>query len=243
MENIIEIKNLSKKFRKVLALSDVNLEIKKGELFGLLGINGAGKSTLIKILSCLILPTTGKITISGFDIEKQEKNVKQIINIAPQETSIAPNLTVLENLEFFAKIYYKDNIKIKEKVEELIQQFELKDILNKRSKTLSGGYKRRLSIAISLISEPKILFLDEPTLGLDILTRRALWNIILSLKTKTTIILTTHYLEEIQSLCDRVGILTDGKLRFVGTIEECIKETNETSFENAFIKISQKGGK
>lgn len=241
MEAIIKIENLTKHFKNTLALNNISLEIFQGELFGLLGINGAGKSTLIKILSCLMHQTSGKATIYDFDTEKKENEVKKFIAIAPQDTSVAMNLTVFENLKFFAEIHFKDKETQNEKIEEMIKLFCLESVLKKKAKSLSGGFKKRLSIALSLISNPKILFLDEPTLGLDIVARRMLWDIILSLKGKTTIILTTHYLEEIESLCDRVGILCEGNLKFQGTIEECITKTGEKSFEDAFIKLSTGG--
>lgn len=241
MEAIIKIENLTKQFKNTLALNNVSLEIFQGELFGLLGINGAGKSTLIKILSCLMYQTSGKATVYDFDTEKKDSEVKKFISIAPQDTSVAMNLTVYENLKFFAEIYYKDKETQTEKIEDMIKLFCLESVLKKKAKSLSGGFKKRLSIALSLISNPKILFLDEPTLGLDIVARRMLWDIILSLKGKTTIILTTHYLEEIESLCDRVGILCEGNLKFQGTIDECITKTGEESFEDAFIKLSTGG--
>ena len=194
----IEIKNISKRYKNgVVALKDLSLTINAGELFGLLGVNGAGKTTLIKILSGLSKKDSGKAYINGYDLDCDIDKIKQIIDVSPQETSVAPNLTVLENLEFFANVYSVQDAMY---LEEIISTFSLEEVLNQKAKTLSGGYKRRLSIAIALISKPQVLFLDEPTLGLDVLARRELWKIILKLKGKITIVLTSHYLEEIENL-------------------------------------------
>ena len=232
--NIITIDNVCKNYKSKKALDNVSLSIKKGELFGLLGVNGAGKTTLIKILCGLTRKTSGTITINNFNLDKEIDKIKEIIDISPQETSLANNLTVKENLEFFANIYNNNDVKV---INEIIDIFNLNEVLNQRAKTLSGGYKRRLSIAIALISKPKILFLDEPTLGLDVFARRELWNIIKKLQKNITIILTSHYLEEIENLCDRVAILSNGKLLKTGTIEEIKQITNTQNFEDAFIKL------
>ena len=232
---MIKINNLTKKYKEKLAVDNLNLEIKTGELFSLLGTNGAGKTTTIKMISTLILPTSGTININGLDIIKDREKIKRIINISPQETAIAPNLTVLENLYFMAGIY--EIKKAKEKINELIKLFKLEEVLNQKAKTLSGGYQRKLSIAISLINDPEILFLDEPTLGLDVISRRELWHIIENLKGKITIILTTHYMEEAEILSDRIGIMNKGKLIELGTSKKLIKKTNAKNFEDVFIKI------
>ena len=232
--NIITIDNVCKNYKTKKALDNVSLSIKQGELFGLLGVNGAGKTTLIKILCGLTRKTSGTITINNFNLDKEIDKIKEIIDISPQETSVANNLTVKENLEFFANIYNNNDVKT---INEIIDIFNLNEVLNQRAKTLSGGYKRRLSIAIALISKPKILFLDEPTLGLDVFARRELWNIIKKLQKNITIILTSHYLEEIENLCDRVAILSNGKLLKTGTIEEIKQITNTQNFEDAFIKL------
>lgn len=231
---MIEINNLTKKYKEKTAVNDLSLTINKGELFSLLGTNGAGKTTTIKILSTLILPTSGNIKINNLDIIKDKRKIKEIINISPQETAIAPNLTVLENLYFIADIYKISNKK--EKVEELIKIFKLEEVLKQKAKTLSGGYQRKLSIAISLINNPIVLFLDEPTLGLDVISRRELWKGIKSLKGNTTIILTTHYMEEAEELSDRIGIMNKGKLIELGTAKELIKKKKAKTFEDAFIK-------
>ena len=232
----IETKNLTKKFKDKLAVDQIDLKINEGELFALLGTNGAGKTTTIKMISTLILPTSGEIKVLGLDIKKDAQKIKEIINVSPQETAVAANLTVKENLEFMAAVY---KIKNKEmKIEELIKIFKLDEVLNRKTKVLSGGWQRKLSIALSLINEPKILFLDEPTLGLDVIARRELWNVIGKLKGKITIILTTHYMEEAEKLSDRIGIMNKGKLVLVGTKDELIRKSDTANFEDAFIKIS-----
>ncbi len=232
---MIKINNLTKKYKNKLAVDNLNLEIKTGELFSLLGTNGAGKTTTIKILSSLILPSSGTAVINDFDLVKNRNKIREIINISPQETAVAPNLTVLENLYFMAGIYQIKNKK--KKIEELISLFKLEEVLKQKAKTLSGGYQRKLSIAISLINDPLILFLDEPTLGLDVISRQDLWKVINSLKGKTTIILTTHYMEEAEKLSDRIGIMNKGKLIEVGTSKELMKKAKTKTFEDAFIKI------
>ena len=235
----IETRQLTKKFKEKVAVDEINLQIKKGELFALLGTNGAGKTTTIKMLSGLILPTSGDIEIENMDMKKDIFKIKEILNVSPQETAIGPNLTVKENLEFMAGVYQISNKE--KKIDELIKQFKLEEILNKRTKTLSGGWQRRLSIAISLINNPKILFLDEPTLGLDVIARKELWKVINELKGKITIILTTHYMEEAESLSDRIGIMANGKLVDVGTSEDLIKKTKTNNFEDAFVSIATGG--
>ena len=235
----IETKNLTKKFKEKTAVNGINLSINDGELFALLGTNGAGKTTTIKMLSTLILPTDGEIKINGLDIIKDRQEIKEILNVSPQETAIAPNLSVKENLEFMAGVYQISNKQ--EKIDELVRIFNLEEVLKQKAKTLSGGWQRKVSIAISLINDPKILFLDEPTLGLDVIARKELWNVIENLKGKITIILTTHYMEEAESLSDRVGIMSKGNLVDVGTAEELIKKVDAKNFEDAFVKIATGG--
>ena len=227
--------NLSKKYKDKLAVSSLNLNIKNGELFSLLGTNGAGKTTSIKMLSTLILPTSGEAKVYGYNIDKESQKIKEIINVSPQETAIAPNLTVLENLNFMAGIYKIKNKK--EKIDELIKIFRLEEVLKQKAKTLSGGWQRKLSIALALINNPKVLFLDEPTLGLDVIARKELWTVIENLKGKITIILTTHYMEEAEKLSDRVGIMNKGKLIKIGTVKELISETKTKNLEEAFVKL------
>ena len=232
--SIIKIDGVTKDYKTKRALNNVSFEIEEGDLFGLLGVNGAGKTTLIKIICGLTKKTSGAITVNGFDLDKDIDKIKEIIDISPQETAVANNLTVKENLEFFANIYNNNDGEI---MQEIIDTFSLGEVLNQRAKTLSGGYKRRLSIAIALISKPKILFLDEPTLGLDVFARRELWNIIKKLQKRITIILTSHYLEEIENLCDKVAVLSNGKLLQVGTVEEIKQLSGAQNFEEAFIKL------
>ncbi len=235
----IVTRKLTKKFKDKVAVNEIDLKIKQGELFALLGVNGAGKTTTIKMLSGLILPTSGDIVIDNMNMKKDIFKIKEILNISPQETAIAPNLTVKENLEFMAGVY---RIKDKgNKINELIKQFKLDEILTKRAKTLSGGWQRKVSIAISLINDPKILFLDEPTLGLDVIARKELWKIIEGLKGKITIILTTHYMEEAESLSDRIGIMANGNLVDIGTSKELIRKTKTKNFEDAFVSIATRG--
>lgn len=235
--NSIETHALCKRFKNTVAVDNLNLTIKQGELFSLLGTNGAGKTTTIKMLSTLIEPTSGKILVNGKDIKENMSYVKNIINLSPQETAVAPNLTVKENLTFIAGIY---GIKDKSNLLSVIDMFSLGQVLNKKAKTLSGGWQRKLSIALALINKPQILFLDEPTAALDVIARREMWEHIKSLKGKVTIILTTHYMEEAQALSDRVGIMADSKLKCVGTVEELISLSGEKNFEDAFVALAGK---
>ena len=235
----IETTNLTKKFKDKTVVDNLNLQIKQGELFSLLGTNGAGKTTTIKMLTTLLSPTDGEILINGLNIKNDAQKIKNIINMSPQETAIAPNLTVEENLEFMAGVYQIKNKK--EKIDSLIKTFKLDEVLKQKAKTLSGGWQRKVSIAISLINDPQILFLDEPTLGLDVIARKELWDVINSLKGKITIILTTHYMEEAERLSSRIGIMTKGKLIAIGTAKELMKKTNTQKFEDAFVEIVQRG--
>ena len=231
--------NLSKQYKNVLAVDSINLQIKEGELFSLLGVNGAGKTTTIKMLSCLTRPTSGDALICGHSILQNPTAIKNLIGVSPQETAVAPNLSVKENLELICGIYGLSKTETKQRLELLVDQFRLTEILSRNAGKLSGGYQRRLSIAMALISEPAILFLDEPTLGLDVIARSELWDIIHKLKETTTIILTTHYMDEAEALSDRVGIMKDGKLLVVGTPKELLEKTGTNRMENAFISIIQ----
>ena len=234
MKDVIVISNLNKFYKSVHAVNDLSFSVKEGELFAVLGVNGAGKTTLIKILCGLTKKSSGTVLVDDYNLDESLDKIKEIVDISPQETSVALNLSVKENLDFFASIYNNYDLKY---INDVINIFKLNQVLNQKAKTLSGGYKRRLSIAIALISKPKILFLDEPTLGLDVFARRELWAIINKLKDKVTIILTSHYLEEIEALCDRVAILSKGKLLQVGTINKIKKTANASTFEDAFVKI------
>ncbi len=235
----IKTENLTKRYKNKTAVDSLNLEVKKGELFSLLGVNGAGKTTTIKMLSCLSKPTEGDAFLLGDSIIKAPEKVKAKTNVSPQETAVAKNLSVFDNLVFMAQIYGADKKEARDKAEKLIERFGLEEVRNSRAKTLSGGMQRRLSIAMALISEPEILFLDEPTLGLDVLARRELWDIIRSLHGEVTVILTTHYMEEAEALSDRIGIMQKGSLRAVGTAAEHIEKTGAKSFEDAFVALAR----
>ena len=234
--------DLEKKYKEKVALNKLNLSIKEGELFSLLGTNGAGKTTTIKMLSCLCSPTSGDAILLGDSIVKNPFAVKEKIAVSPQETAVAPNLTVKENLQLISEVYGNNKKDAIRKADEIIESFGLAEIAKSKAKTSSGGWQRRLSIAMSLISNPKILFLDEPTLGLDVIARRELWTMVKELKGKITIILTTHYLEEAEALSDRIGIMTKGKLKAVGTARELMECANAQNFEDAFIALSTDGG-
>lgn len=237
----IKTVDLTKKYKDLTAVDNLNLEVKQGELFSLLGINGAGKTTTIKMLSCLTMPTGGDAYLNGKSIVKEVSEVKRIIGVSPQETAVAPNLSVKENLELMCGIHGFSKEKKQKKIAELTEQFDLGSISKKKAGKLSGGWQRRLSIAMSLISEPEILFLDEPTLGLDVIARSELWDTIRMLKGKITIILTTHYMEEAEALSDRIGIMKGGKLLVVGRADEIKEKAGCDKFEDAFVKIVKEG--
>ncbi len=233
-----EIRNLRKEYKKVTAVRDVSFNINDGEIISLLGMNGAGKTTIIKMLSCLTKPTSGEAFVYGKSILKDPTGVKQLIGISPQENSAAAKLTVEENLRFMCGIYGIDKEKTEENVEKIIKQFSLEEYRDRLAGKLSGGWQKRLSIAMALITEPKILFLDEPTLGLDVMARRELWQIIENLKGKMTIIVTTHYLEESEHLADRIVIMKEGNIKALGTLDELRTLTGEEKLEEIFLKIS-----
>ena len=239
----IETVDLTKKYKDVTAVDQLNLQIKKGELFSLLGVNGAGKTTTIKMLSCLTRPTEGDAFLNGKSICKDTSAVKSLIAISPQETAVAPGLTVEENLELMCGVYGFAKDQQKEKIAEQARLLGLESVMRKRAGKLSGGWQRRLSIAMALISEPQILFLDEPTLGLDVLARSDLWEIIRALKGKVTIILTTHYMEEAEALSDRIAIMKDGKLLICGTAQQIKQQADTDNFEQAFVRLVKGGGK
>ena len=233
----IKIVELVKRYKNLTAVDKLHLEIQQGELFSLLGVNGAGKTTAIKMLSCLTKPTEGDAMVGGYSITKEPEQVKQLIGVSPQETAVAPNLSVKENLELICGIHGFSWEKTIAKINELSRQFELDSVLQRKAGKLSGGWQRRVSIAMALISEPQILFLDEPTLGLDVIARHDLWNIIRSLKGEITIILTTHYMEEAEELSDRIGIMKSGRLLAVGTVDELKLKAGTKDFETAFVSI------
>ena len=238
MEYSIQAKGLTKLYGATRAVDGLTLEIAEGELFALLGINGAGKTTTIKMLSGLTQPTLGEALLLGDSMTKNPARAKAHNGISPQETAVARNLSVLENLAFMARVYGADAKTAAEKARETAEQLGLSEVGKAKAKTLSGGMQRRLSIGMALISNPKILFLDEPTLGLDVIARRELWAVVRRLKGRVTILLTTHYLEEVEALSDRVGIMANGKLTAIGTVQELMRETGAKSFEDAFIALA-----
>lgn len=237
----IKTTKLVKRYKNLTAVDKMGLEIQQGELFSLLGVNGAGKTTAIKMLSCLTKPTSGDAIVGGYSITKESEQVKRLIGVSPQETAVAPNLSVKENLELICGIHGFSKEKTKAKIQGLSEQFSLDSVLLKKAGKLSGGWQRRVSIAMALISEPKILFLDEPTLGLDVLARHDLWESICALKGRITIILTTHYMEEAEALSDRIGIMKSGRLLAVGTVEELNAAAGTNDFETAFVSIVKEG--
>lgn len=232
--NAIQIMGLTKEYGGRRVVDRLELSVPAGELFALLGVNGAGKSTTIKMLSCLTIPTQGDAELMGHSVRTQSHQAKEILAVSPQETAVAPGLTVAENLELMAGIYGRP----KGRVDEVMERLGLTQWAKQRAKTLSGGWQRRLSIAMALVSQPEVLFLDEPTLGLDVLARRELWGVIRGLKGYTTIILTTHYLEEAEALADRVGIMNAGRLRAVGTAAELKALAGCENFEDAFVALA-----
>ena len=232
---------LTKRYKNLTAVDALNLEIRQGELFALLGVNGAGKTTAIKMLSCLTRPTDGEAIVGGYSVTKETEQVKRRIGVSPQETAIAPNLSVQENLELICGIHGFSKAKSEEKIRELCGMFALEDVLKRKAGKLSGGWQRRVSIAMALISEPEILFLDEPTLGLDVLARHELWENVRALKGRITMILTTHYMEEAQALSDRIGIMKSGRLLAVGTADELTAMAGTDDFEAAFVSIVKEG--
>ena len=235
----IKIQDLTKKYKDTLAVDNLSLTVKEGELISLLGINGAGKTTTIKMLSCLTKPTSGDAFLKGKSIISDTAEVKSIIAVSPQETAVAAGLTVLENLQLMCGAHGLNKEKRKEKIAEISELLGLGTIMKKKAGKLSGGQQRRVSIAMALISEPQILFLDEPTLGLDVLIRQELWGIIRNLKGKATIILTTHYMEEAETLSDRIAIMRDGRLLVCDTAEEIKKRAGTDNFEQAFVRIAR----
>jgi ABC-2 type transport system ATP-binding protein len=233
----IQTRSLVKQYKELTAVDQLNLEIQQGELFSLLGVNGAGKTTTIKMLSCLTSPTDGDAFVGEYSITKEPEQVKRVIGVSPQETAVAPNLSVKENLELICGIHGFSKEKTEANIRELDRLFDLNSVMHRKAGKLSGGWQRRVSIAMALIGEPQILFLDEPTLGLDVIARHDLWDVIRSLKGRITIILTTHYMEEAESLSDRIGIMKNGRLLAVGTAEALKEKAGTDNFETAFVSI------
>ncbi|MDD2214131.1 MAG: ABC transporter ATP-binding protein [Oscillospiraceae bacterium] len=234
----IQTENLSKRYGDILAVDQLNLSIEQGETFALLGVNGAGKTTTIKMLSCLLRPSAGDAVILGQRLSGDLSAIKARINLSPQDTAVAPNLSVQENLMFMARIYGQPRRAAEGKARQQARQLGLEPVLNKKARTLSGGMQRRLSLAMALISEPQILFLDEPTLGLDVLARRALWSVITQLKGQVTVVLTSHYMEEVEELADRIGVMARGRLLALGTAGQLRQQTGQSSLEAAFIALT-----
>lgn len=238
----IVVTGLSRQYPDKTAVDNISFSVDKGSIFSLLGVNGAGKTTTIKMLCGLTRPTGGEAYVLSHDIHTELGEVKKLVNISPQDTSVASRLTARENLEFIAGIYGAGRKKQREKADEMIQYFHLQEVADRRAKVLSGGWQRKLSIAMALITEPQIIFLDEPTLGLDVLARRELWEVIRRMKEKITIILTTHYMEEAESLSDKVAVMVDGQIKAMGSVEELKEQTGADNLEEAFVRIAQEGG-
>ena len=239
--NAIQIERLTKRYGDVTAVDNLTLTVKEGELMALLGVNGAGKTTTVKMLSCLTAPTSGDALLMGHSIIREPAAVKSLIAVSPQETAVAPGLTVRENLGLICGVHGFSKEKREAGLRKMTELFDLSSVLDRRAGKLSGGWQRRVSIAMALISNPKILFLDEPTLGLDVLARRDLWGILRSLKGKVTILLTTHYMEEAEALSDRIAIVRDGGLLICDTATAIKNATDADTFEQAFVRIV-KGG-
>lgn len=238
----IVVTGLSRQYPDKTAVDNISFSVDKGSIFSLLGVNGAGKTTTIKMLCGLTRPTGGEAYVLSHNIHTELDEVKKLVNISPQDTSVASRLTVRENLEFIAGIYGAGREKQREKADEMIQYFHLQEVADRRAKVLSGGWQRKLSIAMALITEPQIIFLDEPTLGLDVLARRELWEVIRRMKEKITIILTTHYMEEAESLSDKVAVMVDGQIKAMGSVKELKEQTGVDNLEEAFVRIAQEGG-
>lgn len=235
--NAIELEGLTKVYDRPV-VDGLTLSIREGELFGLLGVNGAGKTTTLRMLSCLTAPTRGDARILGHSVVRESALVKPLLNVSPQETAVAPLLTVRENLELIAGVYGASRAQAAQKASRLMEEFSLQPVERKRARVLSGGWQRRLSIAMALVSEPRVLFLDEPTLGLDVLARRELWSLIRALKGRVTLILTTHYLEEAEALCDRIAVMASGRLVALGTSDELKAQSGAPTFEEAFVRLA-----
>lgn len=238
----IVVTGLSRQYPGKTAVDNISFSVDKGSIFSLLGVNGAGKTTTIKMLCGLTRPTGGEAYVLSHNIHTELDEVKKLVNISPQDTSVASRLTARENLEFIAGIYGADRKKQREKADEMIKYFHLQEVADRRAKVLSGGWQRKLSIAMALITEPQIIFLDEPTLGLDVLARRELWEVIRRMKEKITIILTTHYMEEAESLSDKVAVMVDGQIKAMGSVEELKEQAGADNLEEAFVRIAQEGG-
>ena len=238
---MIRTAGLTKKYGSSTAVDGLDLSIQEGELFSLLGVNGAGKTTTIRMLACLSAPSAGEAFVGGYSCTAQAEEVKRLIGISPQDTAVAGRLTVRENLRFMASLYTPERAEAERRCGEMLEMFRFEENADRQARTLSGGWQRKLSIAMALIGEPKVLFLDEPTLGLDVLARRELWSVIRRLKENRTIILTTHYMEEAEALSDRIAILQRGRMEICGTLAEIEEAAGVSGLENAFIALAERG--
>lgn len=238
MDYIIQTENLTKNFKNKQAVKDLNIHVKEREIYAFLGLNGAGKTTTIKMLNGLLAPTSGNAYVGGYTLTNNLNDVKKISSFSPQECALSGKLTVYENIFLMASIHDMPQDTARQKTEELIERFHLQEYVKVQANKLSGGYQRRLSIAMALVSDPQVLYLDEPTLGMDVISRRGLWKLILQLKEHMTIVLTTHYLEEVEALSDHIGIIKDGELLFEGTLQDMYAKSNKDNIEDAFIEIS-----
>ena len=239
--NAIETHALTRRFGDVTAVNALDLAVQQGELFALLGVNGAGKTTLIRMLCGLLAPTAGDSLVCGHSIVHAPAQVKSVIGVSPQETAVGAHLTVRENLLLMAGLHGFDKAEARARTEDLLSRLHLDEVQSKQAKTLSGGWMRRLSIAMALVCDPQVLFLDEPTLGLDVLIRRELWQVIRDLRARCTVVLTTHYLEEAEALSDRIGVMAHGRLVALGTAEALKAQTGTANFEDAFIALAGEG--
>lgn len=237
----IEALQLSRRFGNKIAVDALDLSVEAGELFALLGVNGAGKTTTIRMLTGLLPPSGGTAKLLGHDIQTDALAAKQLTAVSPQESAVAPKLTVRENLELMAGVYGADKLAARAAADEVMREFGLHEVEGQKAKSLSGGWQRRLSIAMALVTKPQILFLDEPTLGLDVLARRELWKQVRALKGRVTVVLTTHYMEEAEALAGRIGIMSTGRLKAVGTAQELMAATGTDNFEDAFVLLAGEG--
>jgi len=235
----IIIENLTKKFEDLTAVDDLSLTISKGELFGLLGPNGAGKTTTINVLCGLLQPTSGSVTVGGYDVTRNPKKVKALIGVCPQDTAVFPYLTGKENVEFFGNLHLLSREALAQNVISLLEKMGLSEDADRRVQKYSGGMRRRVNLAMALVSNPEIAFLDEPTVAMDPQSRRAVWDFIKGLKKEgKTVILTTHYMEEAEELCDRVGIIDYGNLIALGSPRQLKKDHGAKNLEDVFIGLT-----
>lgn len=235
----ILMENVVKKFEDVIAVNGVSLKVAEGELFGLLGPNGAGKTTIVNILCGLLKPTSGHVIVGGFDVQEESTRIKELIGVCPQETAVYPYLTGVENLELFGNLYALDRSTLRRRRDMLLEKMGLNQDAKRKVEKYSGGMKRRLSLIMALIHDPQIIFLDEPTVGMDPQSRRAVWDFMTELKRENkTIFLTTHYMEEAEALCNRVGIIDHGKLIALNSPRELISKNKVRNLEEVFIKFT-----